>query len=202
MLVNYQNENEKVNVLADVEESQKLWGKIFLVYKLDRYLWKLQHYIKIIYTQPAPNYDKLKCKFNSTELLINYLLKHKALFISLVTSVNHSLISVVLSGEWKSEQRPLIYGGAAHSRRYLFHSMALHLPSEHTVGGLQYPLESQALYVSAEYKGVEEALEASPSDPQAFLAVANLYKVGSVLWQKLSLYLIRFLQQNVSTRII
>ncbi|XP_026737426.1 carbonic anhydrase 1-like isoform X2 [Trichoplusia ni] len=86
---------------------------------------------------------------------------------------------VVLSGEWKSEQRPLIYGGAAHSRRYLFHSMALHLPSEHTVGGLQYPLESQALYVSAEYKGVEEALEASPSDPQAFLAVANLYKYSN-----------------------
>ncbi|CAH0605748.1 unnamed protein product [Chrysodeixis includens] len=86
---------------------------------------------------------------------------------------------LVLTGVWRSEQRPLIYGGAAHSRRYLFHSMAIHLPSEHTVGGLQYPLESQALYVSAEYKDVDEALEASPSDPQAFLAVANLYKYSN-----------------------
>lgn len=84
----------------------------------------------------------------------------------------------MLFGEWKSEQRPLIYGGAAHSRRYLFHSLTLHMPAEHTVGGLQYPVETQAFYVSAEYRDLEHALEASPSDPQAFLAVANMYKVS------------------------
>ncbi|CAH1647244.1 unnamed protein product [Spodoptera littoralis] len=86
---------------------------------------------------------------------------------------------VMLFGEWKSAQRPLIYGGAAHSRRYLFHSLTLHLPAEHTVGGLQYPAETQAFYVSAEYRNLEHALDASPSDPQAFLAVANLYKYSN-----------------------
>ncbi|KAF9800806.1 hypothetical protein SFRURICE_007514 [Spodoptera frugiperda] len=86
---------------------------------------------------------------------------------------------VMLFGEWKSEQRPLIYGGAAHSRRYLFHSLTLHMPAEHTVGGLQYPVETQAFYVSAEYRDLEHALEASPSDPQAFLAVANMYKYSN-----------------------
>ncbi|KAH9631815.1 hypothetical protein HF086_011063 [Spodoptera exigua] len=86
---------------------------------------------------------------------------------------------VVLFGEWKSDQRPLIYGGAAHSRRYLFHSLTLHLPAEHTIGGLQYPAETQAFYVSAEYKNMEHALDASPSDPQAFLAVANMYKYSN-----------------------
>ncbi|XP_049694852.1 carbonic anhydrase 6 isoform X2 [Helicoverpa armigera] len=86
---------------------------------------------------------------------------------------------VILFGEWRIDQRPLIYGGAAHSRRYLFHHLTLHLPAEHTVGGLQYPLETQAFYVSAEYQNMGQALDASPSDPQAFLAVSNLYKYAN-----------------------
>ena len=85
---------------------------------------------------------------------------------------------MILYGEWKNEQRPLIYGGAAHSRRYLFHSLAVHLPAEHTVGTLYYPLETQAYFVSAEYKDIDKALKTASSDPQAILAVYNLYIVS------------------------
>ncbi|KAL0882591.1 hypothetical protein ABMA27_001039 [Loxostege sticticalis] len=83
---------------------------------------------------------------------------------------------VTLIGKWKNKTRPYIYGGAAHSRRYIFHSIALHWPSEHSVGGLQYPMESQVMHLSADYHSMEEALQASKSDPQAFLAVSTLYK--------------------------
>ncbi|XP_059049711.1 carbonic anhydrase 1-like [Achroia grisella] len=84
--------------------------------------------------------------------------------------------SVKLYGEWKNKLRPLVYGGAAHSRRYLFHSLTLHWPSEHAVGGLQYPLEIQVLHISAEFSTIDEALEASPRDHQAILGIASLYK--------------------------
>ncbi|CAK1599036.1 unnamed protein product [Parnassius mnemosyne] len=83
---------------------------------------------------------------------------------------------VILYGQWNENQRPVVYGGAAHSRRYIFHSLSLMWPSEHTIGGLQFPMESQMIHISAEYNSLKEALDAAPSDPQAFLGVVNLYK--------------------------
>ncbi|KPJ03400.1 Carbonic anhydrase 6 [Papilio xuthus] len=83
---------------------------------------------------------------------------------------------VVLFGEWDRNRMPLVYGGAAHSRRYIFHSLSFVWPSEHTIGGLQFPMESQALHISAEYGSMKEALDAAPSDPQAFLGIVNIYK--------------------------
>ncbi|XP_052756007.1 carbonic anhydrase 6-like [Galleria mellonella] len=97
--------------------------------------------------------------------------------------------SVTLRGEWKNKLRPLVYGGAAHSRRYVFHSLTLHWPSEHTVGGLQYPLESQVLHISAEYRTLEEALEAYARDPQAILGIVNLYKFDNNTQKGLSVLL-------------
>ncbi|KAJ8733160.1 hypothetical protein PYW08_001458 [Mythimna loreyi] len=94
-------------------------------------------------------------------------------------------IQMVLSGEWKNENRPLIYGGAAHSRRYLFHSMVIHLPAEHTVGSLYFPLETQVYYISAEYKDMQEALQAS-SDQQAILAISNMFSYGNHTHQGLA----------------
>ncbi|XP_063824614.1 carbonic anhydrase 9-like [Ostrinia nubilalis] len=86
---------------------------------------------------------------------------------------------VTLIAKWKNNTRPYIYGGAAHSRRYVFHSLTLHWPSEHTVGGLQYPIESQVMHLSAEYNSMEEALQGSVSDPLAFLAVSTLYRYSN-----------------------
>ncbi|CAH2070982.1 unnamed protein product, partial [Iphiclides podalirius] len=83
---------------------------------------------------------------------------------------------VVLYGHWNSKKQPIVYSGAAHSRRYVFHSLSLSWPSEHTIGGLQFPMESQAIHISAEYNSLKEALDAAPSDPQAFLGISNLYK--------------------------
>ncbi|XP_013144952.1 PREDICTED: carbonic anhydrase 3-like [Papilio polytes] len=83
---------------------------------------------------------------------------------------------VVLFGQWDRNRMPLVYGGAAHSRRYIFHSLSFVWPSEHTIGGLQFPMESQALHISAEYGSMKEALDAAPSDPQAFLGIVNIYK--------------------------
>ncbi|XP_046963283.1 carbonic anhydrase 3-like [Vanessa cardui] len=83
---------------------------------------------------------------------------------------------VILYGEWDHDLQPLVYGGAAHSRRYVFHSMILHWPSEHRIGGFQYPMETQVIHISAEFKSLDEALEASLRDPQAVLGIANLYK--------------------------
>lgn len=87
------------------------------------------------------------------------------------------LFSVTLYGDWPKNERPIIYGGAAHSRCYVFHSMTLHWPSEHAIGGLQFPLETQALYVSSAYGSLEQALNTSLSDPLALLSVATMYKV-------------------------
>ncbi|XP_072940076.1 carbonic anhydrase 3-like isoform X2 [Epargyreus clarus] len=86
---------------------------------------------------------------------------------------------LILFGTWKRNERPLVYGGAAHSRRYLFHSLILHWPSEHFVGGFQYPMESQVIHISAEYSSLSEAIEASARDPLAILGIANLYKFGN-----------------------
>ncbi|XP_068631422.1 carbonic anhydrase 6-like [Battus philenor] len=85
---------------------------------------------------------------------------------------------IFLYGIWNSKLVPVVHGGAAHSRRYLFHSLSITWPSEHTVGGLQYPMESQAIHISSEYKSMQEALDAAPSDPQAFLGIVNIYKYG------------------------
>ncbi|XP_045446701.1 carbonic anhydrase 3-like [Melitaea cinxia] len=83
---------------------------------------------------------------------------------------------IVLYGEWEYCHQPLVYGGAAHSRRYVFHSMILHYHSEHRIGGLQYPLETQVLHISAEFRTLEEALASSSRDHQALLVIVNLYK--------------------------
>ncbi|CAH2105827.1 unnamed protein product [Euphydryas editha] len=83
---------------------------------------------------------------------------------------------IILYGEWEYHHQPLVYGGAAHSRRYVFHSMILHYHSEHSIGGLQYPLETQVLHISAEFKTLEEALASSSRDHQALLGIVNLYK--------------------------
>ncbi|XP_075972055.1 carbonic anhydrase 1-like [Anticarsia gemmatalis] len=82
---------------------------------------------------------------------------------------------VVLIGNWETTERPLIYGGAVHSRRYLFDSIAFHWPSEHTAGGLQYPMETQVFFTSAEYKDLNDALTAT-NDLQAILAISSLHK--------------------------
>ncbi|XP_037301497.1 carbonic anhydrase 3-like isoform X2 [Manduca sexta] len=84
--------------------------------------------------------------------------------------------SLTLYGKWNKVDRPLVCGGAAHSRRYLFHSLTLHWPSEHVIGGLQYPLESQALHISAEYKTFKDAVAAASRDKLAFLGIVNIYK--------------------------
>ncbi|XP_045484964.1 carbonic anhydrase 6-like [Pieris rapae] len=94
-----------------------------------------------------------------------------------------------LFGDWSRKDRPMIYGGGAHNRRYVFHSITLHWPSEHSVGGLQYPLESQVLHVSADYDTFDDAINVSRKDRLAFLGIVNLYmyrnyshcSVGSIL---------------------
>ncbi|XP_028044077.1 carbonic anhydrase 3-like [Bombyx mandarina] len=86
---------------------------------------------------------------------------------------------VTLTGFWDPKHRPLLHGGAAHSHRYVFYSLSLHWPSEHTIGNLQYPLESQALHISAEYNTLDEAVAASRRDPLAMLGIANLYKFAN-----------------------
>ncbi|CAH0407515.1 unnamed protein product [Chilo suppressalis] len=91
-----------------------------------------------------------------------------------------------IRGKWKADVQPLISGGAAHGRRYIFHSMTLHWPSEHSVGGFQYPMESQVLHISAEYDTMEQAVNASARDPLAFLIVANIYRFDSRTQEGLS----------------
>lgn len=92
--------------------------------------------------------------------------------MSIITS------TVVLYGEWEGDHQPYIYGGTAHSRKYLFHSMTLHWPSEHNIGGVKYPLESQFLHISAEYKTLQDAIGASRRDSLAIVGMVNLYKVN------------------------
>ncbi|XP_049870184.1 carbonic anhydrase 6-like [Pectinophora gossypiella] len=87
--------------------------------------------------------------------------------------------NVILTGNWPRDRTPAVYGGAAHSRRYLFHSLVVYWPSEHTIATLHYPMETQALHVSAEYGSFEEAVANSPKDPLAFLGVVNIYKFDS-----------------------
>lgn len=82
-----------------------------------------------------------------------------------------------MHGAWNRDSWPLIYGGAAHSRRYVFHYLTMHWPTEHRVGGLLYPLEIQLLYVSADYASFEDAIKGSVQDRMAFLGVSNIYKV-------------------------
>ncbi|XP_047528947.1 carbonic anhydrase 3-like [Vanessa atalanta] len=101
-------------------------------------------------------------------------------------TLNKSGQRVILYGEWEQERQPLVYGGAAHSRRYVFHSMILHWPSEHRIGGFQYPMESQVIHISAEFKSLDEALAASLRDPQAVLGIANLYKYKNYTQQGLA----------------
>ncbi|CAH0725272.1 unnamed protein product, partial [Brenthis ino] len=54
--------------------------------------------------------------------------------------------------------------------------MTLHWPSEHRIGGFQYPLESQVIHISAEYKTLQDAIKASPRDSLATLGIVNFYK--------------------------
>ncbi|XP_034829852.1 carbonic anhydrase 3-like [Maniola hyperantus] len=93
---------------------------------------------------------------------------------------------IILYGEWEYERQPVVYGGAAHSRRYLFHSIILRWPSEHRIGGLQYPLESQVVHISAEYKTFDSAINATPRDAQAILGIVNLYKYSNETQQGLN----------------
>ncbi|XP_050343843.1 carbonic anhydrase 3-like [Nymphalis io] len=107
--------------------------------------------------------------------------KHPLCFINYDAVPRHLTLNkngqrVILYGEWEHEHQPLVYGGAAYSRRYAFHSMTLHWPSEHKIRGFQYPMESQVIHISAEFKTLDEALAASLRDPQAVLGIANLYK--------------------------
>ncbi|XP_045766037.1 carbonic anhydrase 3-like isoform X2 [Maniola jurtina] len=92
---------------------------------------------------------------------------------------------LVLYGEWEYELQPVVYGGASHSRRYLFHSITLRWPSEHRIGGLQYPLESQVIHISAEYKTFDNAINATLRDAQAILGIVNLYKYSNETQQGL-----------------
>ncbi|CAG9559576.1 unnamed protein product [Danaus chrysippus] len=112
----------------------------------------------------------VKAKESRQLMFLNYDVLPKNLMLS------HDGKRIVLYGEWKPINQPLIYGGAAHSRRYLFHSLTLHRPSEHRIGGLQFPMETQVLFISAEYKSFEEAIKASLKDAQAFLGIVNIYK--------------------------
>ncbi|KAL4706916.1 hypothetical protein ACJJTC_012375 [Scirpophaga incertulas] len=101
-------------------------------------------------------------------------------------SVNNDGQRVTFKGEWKYDRQPYIYGGAGHSRRYTFHSITLHWPSEHSVEGIMYPIESQVLHVSADYKTLEEAMKASARDPLAFLGIVNLYMFSNYTHEGLS----------------
>ncbi|CAG5041453.1 unnamed protein product [Parnassius apollo] len=103
---------------------------------------------------------------------------------------------VILYGQWNEKQKPVVYGGAAHSRRYIFHSLSLIWPSEHTIGGLQFPMETQMLHISADYNSLKEALDAAPSDPQAFLGIVNLYKYSDHTQQGLKEILDEVLKVN------
>ncbi|KPJ06005.1 Carbonic anhydrase 6 [Papilio machaon] len=114
----------------------------------------------------------VKAKGGRRLLFTNYNLYPKKI------TVKNDGKRVVLFGHWDRNRMPLVYGGAAHSRRYIFHSLSFMWPSEHTIGGLQFPMESQALHISAEYGSMKEALDAAPSDPQAFLGIVNIYKFG------------------------
>ncbi|CAG4917018.1 unnamed protein product [Colias eurytheme] len=81
----------------------------------------------------------------------------------------------ILFGLWDPDRWPMVYGGAAHSRRYLFHSMSLRWPSEHRIEGVQCPLETQVLHISAEYRTMGDAIAAAPRDRLAFLGIVNLF---------------------------
>ncbi|KAJ2952002.1 hypothetical protein O0L34_g4264 [Tuta absoluta] len=91
-----------------------------------------------------------------------------------LTVVNDG-IRVMMYGNWPKDKWPLVYGGAAHSRRYLFHSLSVYWPSEHPVGGMYYPMETQLLHISSEYSSFDEAVKASSKDPLAFMGVVNIY---------------------------
>ncbi|XP_023944705.2 carbonic anhydrase 9-like [Bicyclus anynana] len=86
---------------------------------------------------------------------------------------------LVLYGKWECCHQPVVYGGAAHSRRYVFHSITLRWPSEHRIGGVMYPLESQVIHISAEHKTLEDAIKATPHDAQAILGIVNFYKFSN-----------------------
>ncbi|VVD04684.1 unnamed protein product, partial [Leptidea sinapis] len=86
---------------------------------------------------------------------------------------------LMIFGHWDVRYRPSVFGGAANRRRYHFHSLILHTPSEHRIGGLQYPIETQLLHVAAEYTNITDAIAASTRDPQAILGLANLFKIDN-----------------------
>ncbi|XP_053603550.1 carbonic anhydrase 7-like [Plodia interpunctella] len=85
----------------------------------------------------------------------------------------------ILFGEWNRHFRPMVYGGAAYSRRYFFHSLVIHWPSEHSISSMQFPVETQLLHISAEYENFNDAVKKSSSDPLAFLGVVNIYKFSN-----------------------
>ncbi|VVD04683.1 unnamed protein product, partial [Leptidea sinapis] len=87
--------------------------------------------------------------------------------------------TIMIFGHWDVRYRPSVFGGAANRRRYHFHSLILHTPSEHRIGGLQYPIETQLLHVAAEYTNITDAIAASTRDPQAILGLANLFKIDN-----------------------
>ncbi|CAH4038249.1 unnamed protein product [Pieris brassicae] len=125
----------------------------------------------------------IKTKAGRKMIFANYNKRPQAFYMS------NDGNRIRLFGDWSRKDRPMIYGGGAHNRRYVFHSITLHWPSEHSVGGLQYPLESQVLHVSADYDTFDDAINVSRKDRLAFLGIVNLYmyrnythcSVGSIL---------------------
>ncbi|XP_026322265.1 carbonic anhydrase 6-like [Hyposmocoma kahamanoa] len=83
---------------------------------------------------------------------------------------------IIVHGKWHKNNMPLIFGGAAHSRRYIFYCLSMHWPTEHKIGGLSYPLELQILHISAEYASFEDAMKGSNNDPMAFLCVSVIFR--------------------------
>ncbi|CAK1546229.1 unnamed protein product [Leptosia nina] len=116
-----------------------------------------------------PKNGLIKTKEGRPLVFVNYNKKPKDLYA--INDGNRLRIT----GSWDKKDQPMIYGGAAHNRRYLFHSLTLHWPSEHAIEGLQFPLESQVLHVSAEYQTLEDAVMSSKKDRLAFLGVVNLF---------------------------
>ncbi|KAJ0178668.1 hypothetical protein K1T71_005443 [Dendrolimus kikuchii] len=116
-----------------------------------------------------PNQALIKAKGGRRLVFINYDVQPKSL------TLTNDGKRVILTGEWELGRQPLVTGGAAHSRRYLFHSITYHWPSEHSISGLLYPMETQVLHISADYKSFDEAVRESKHDLLAFLGIVNIY---------------------------
>ncbi|XP_038223220.1 carbonic anhydrase 1-like [Zerene cesonia] len=116
-----------------------------------------------------PTKGLITAKHSRSLVFANYDLRPHSYYI------RYNRDRFILFGFWDPNHRPMVYGGAGHSRRYLFHSMTLRWPSEHKIEGVQCPLETQVLHISAEYRTMRDAIAASPRDRLAFLGIVNLF---------------------------